>query len=132
MFDNPEAAFFQGALNGSRGNVRKAVAELHQANANIDYLNAEMAKAWEKLRLLEAENARLAQAEATASMNLAGLIAQFDAFKAQHPASPLLADSGKLFKSGKTKTKVRLIFEAAFDAEGMKIKIVDPASYRLD
>ncbi len=44
-----------------------------------------------------------------------------------------MSDSGKKFKkSGDKKAKSRIIYEAAFDAEGHEMKIVNPASRRLD
>jgi len=52
---------------------------------------------------------------------------------AQHPDSPLLADCGKRFKeSGNAKLKLRLIFEAAFDAKGREMGITNPADRRVD
>jgi hypothetical protein len=65
-------------------------------------------------------------------MSEAGRDAQVEAFMRQHPNSPLLADSGKRFKSGKIKTKARLIFEAAFDQKGRELGIINPADRRKD
>lgn len=59
-----------------------------------------------------------------------GLTAQNDAFRSEAPRSPLLADTGLRFKSGNIKTKVRLIYEAAYDASLIASGIPNPASLR--
>lgn len=61
-----------------------------------------------------------------------GRDAQMTAFMAQHPDSPLLADSGRRFRDGDPKTKSRLIFEANFDAKARELGITNPAEHRLD
>ena len=76
---------------------------------------------------------RWAEFSDTCQMDAAGRLAQVRAFQAEHPTSPLMSDSGKKFKkSGDKKAKSRIIYEAAFDAEGHEMKIVNPASRRLD
>lgn len=132
MFDNPEAAFFQGALNGSRNNVRNAIAEIHKANAAIQDRDNLLREAYARISVLQAEAARAAETIDTLAMDRAGLIAQFEAFKVHHPNSPLFADSGKRFDSGKIKSKVRIVFETGFDAKGAELDVLNPKKRRLD
>jgi hypothetical protein len=52
--------------------------------------------------------------------------------KAAHPNSPLSAESGKRFKDGTTKTKLRLVYEHAFDSALRTDGIVSPEKFRED
>lgn len=58
--------------------------------------------------------------------------AQVMAFVAQHPDSPLCADSGQRFKNGEIKSRVWLVWEAAFDASLKAFGVVNPSARRID
>ena len=75
--------------------------------------------------------ARIAELELEA-MRAAGLEAQVKALLAQHPDSPLRADSGKLYKDGTAKKKIGVIYQDAFDAKGRAMGIANPAARRAD
>ncbi|MFH5926658.1 hypothetical protein [Roseomonas xinghualingensis] len=114
-----------GAWQAERQNHANAMTALNQANANIRTLN----------RLVEGKNARIAELEdalAVALADAAGAFAQYAAFKAEHAASPLFADSGRRFKDGRVKSRIRLIFERAFDASLAAAGIANPAARRND
>jgi hypothetical protein len=67
------------------------------------------------------------------AMHAAGLEAQRDAYMEVHPDSPLLADSGRRFKSAaRAKTVARLIYESAFDAKGHELGVPRPQERRND
>ncbi|MBP2309718.1 hypothetical protein GBZ48_18380 [Azospirillum melinis] len=120
------AAELEGKLDWQENETKKANSEIAKANIMIAERDARIAA-------LEAEVARLSKVAQDSQMEAEGRLAQFDAFAAQHPDSPLMADSGKRFKSGKIKTKARLIYEAAFDAHGRnKLGISNPADRRVD
>ena len=93
-----------------------------------------------KMTLVSAINSQVSRVHnlmkvelAAAQMDAAGREAQFDAFVAKHPNSPLMADSGERFKkSGNVKTNARRIYEQAFDAKGVELRIANPAQYRND
>lgn len=109
--------------NGQRANAATAAAyqgaqELHKAAAYIGKLKD--------------ENATMKRQAQIDDASIAGLKAQIDAFKAQHPTSPLLANSGKLFNDGGAKSKLRLIYELAFDAALRAVGIVSTGSIRKD
>ena len=73
---------------------------------------------------------------AVANADVAGRLAQIRAMEAEHPSSPLLAESGRVFQTkghvGLPKTELRLLYEAAFDKHLHGENIPDPASCRLD
>lgn len=58
--------------------------------------------------------------------------AQMTAFVAQHPDSPLCADSGQRFKNGDVKSQAWLVWEAAFDATLKTFGVTDPSTRRID
>lgn len=114
-----------GAWQAERQNYANAMTALNQANANIRTLN----------RIVQEKNDRIAELEdalAVAQAEADGRLAQYQAMRDQHADSPQLAPSGKAFEDGSPKTKIRLIFEAAFDATARKMGISDPAARRHD
>jgi hypothetical protein len=109
--------------NGRRANAATAAAfagaqGLHEAAAHLGALKDEVATLKRQAQIDEAA--------------IEGHVAQINALKATHPASPLLADSGKRFKDGDPKSKLRLVFEQTFDAALRKIGITSPGSFRVD
>lgn len=58
--------------------------------------------------------------------------AQMLAFVAQHPDSPLCADSGQRFKNGDIKSEAWLVWEAAFDASLKNFGVINPSARRVD
>ena len=113
-----------GFVHAGNRNFDEAQSTIQRANNTIDRLNDRALKA-------EAEVARLRDMLAVAQCDNVGLIAQRAAFKAQHPNSPLLADSGKRYVAdGKMKPAIRLIFERAFDEKAAALKISNPAGRR--
>ena len=106
---NGDAAYNYGAMLG----LRKS---LNQANENQRNLKAH-------IEVLQAEVAVLKSVEA-------GRLAQIEAWKKMYPDSPLLADSGIRFADGDKKSKIRLIFEQAFDTMAKKLGISDPVKRR--
>jgi hypothetical protein len=62
----------------------------------------------------------------------AGLKAQIEALTQEQPNTPLLAATGKRFRDGDTKSRIRLIYEAAADAFARAKGITDPTKYRRD
>lgn len=125
---------FEGALMGHAINARRRAANLastlDQANANIRYLNGVVAEYHAALEQLQARIAELSTQVAVAEASFAGRDAQMKAFMAQHPNSPLLADSGQRFRDGAPKTASRLLFERTFDAKAREMGIVDPEQHR--
>jgi len=77
---------------------------------------------------------QLAVAEARAaveSMHAAGLAAQAAHLLALGAEAPsALEPSGELDKEGKPKTRLTLVYEAAFDAKGAELGIDDPVRFR--
>ena len=91
---------------------------LHKAAAHIGKLNDEIATLKWQVQLHEA--------------TIHGRDAQISAMKAEHPNSPLLAQSAKRFKDGEAKSRLRLIYEQTFDAALRKVGITSPGSFRED
>jgi len=117
--------------------ARKLKGEVESRNDSIRRLMAEKAnmdQQWTSdVRTLEKQLAETQRALDDKTMHIAGLVAQRDAYMEQHPDSPLLHDSGERFRSsGNIKTKARLIYEAAHDAMGRELGIVNPAERRND
>lgn len=83
---------------------------------------------------LEARIAELEGKLALAEMETAGRRAQMDALSSQHPDSPLLANTQEVFVMdalrGNPKTFLRRIYEKAFDAKGVDMKISHPEAWR--
>ncbi|MBO9428395.1 hypothetical protein [Sulfitobacter sp. R18_1] len=63
------------------------------------------------------------------SMHIAGLEAQLSAFRKGHPESNLMQPSTDGLEPNKS--RLRLIYEDAFDAKGVELGVVNPKSYRL-
>jgi len=67
-----------------------------------------------------------------------GAVAQRDAvieaLRALSPNHPVLQNSASKFKDGKPKSKLRLIFEAAFDKDMLRVGgiFANPKAYRTD
>ncbi len=111
------------------GNGRRANAAAAAAYAGAQALN-ELAPHIADLKNEIATLKRQAQID---EANIAGLIAQVDALKAECPNSPLLAPTGKKFKkSGNPKTHLRSVFEKVFDAALRTTGITTPEAFRLD
>ena len=64
------------------------------------------------------------------SMHAAGLEAQIIALRKEHPDSRLLQHSQKRFEDGRAKTKLRLVYDDAFDHKGSTLGITSPNQYR--
>lgn len=124
-------------VNLAQGRAVRAEHEARQAERNtrqaIDEANGEIRKANDMLTTARRRIAELEDALAISKASHAGSSAQVKAFIAQHPDSPLRADSGKCYKDGDMKRRITLIYEAAFDAALSKILgISNPASRRAD
>ncbi len=98
---------------------------LDDRDDRITELNDRVAK-------LEAQVAMYRRRAAIGESDAAGKKAQIEALIAQHPTSPLNQNSGVRFKDGSVKKKIRLIYEAAFDAVAKTWGITDPASNRIN
>lgn len=92
----------------------------------------------ERIAGLEAEVERLKLLLAVKTAHAEGRGAMVQAYKNQHPDSPLRADSGKRYKDGDKKLRIALHYESAFDtalvdkAKELGIAISNPADYRAD
>jgi len=132
MFDpNAHTSYLGLAIannNALKGANRNTVAAREDANAMRSGAVA-LAVA---LQAARAEIARLEDALAVKTASAAGFEAQTRAFAAQHPDSLLMVDSGKRYKDGDVKRKIRLIYEAAFDACAKTLGIMNPTSRRVD
>ena len=93
---------------------------------------AELDKAAEYIRAYKFEIATLKRQAQIDSASITGMKAQIAAIKAEHPGSPLLGKSGKAFSDGEPKTRLRVIYEDAFDAVLRKVGIASPRSFRED
>ena len=116
-------------MERSRDEWRLKALQVTQTLQNLQALVAQKDAA---LKAFEAELAKVDNVLARTAAHAAGLEAQRDAFLAQHPDSPLLQDSGKRFKDGDVKTRVRLLYKRAHDARGRELGISDPAACRID
>lgn len=126
------AAAAQSARRDANDANMRADAIKHGAEGAILTLVAQRNQLQARIAQLEAENADLKSRAYQAEMVVAGRDAQLDAMEAAHTNSPLLADSGKRFKDGDVKSKLRLIFEAAFDAKAKAMNITNPVKWRED
>lgn len=127
---SPEMGLMVGRMQRQNSDLAILSADLEQANANIRTLNSMVAER-------DGEISHLRFALQNAQMEAVGRKAQVDAMMKLHSNSPLLTDSGKRFACseaiGKVKTRLRLIYEGAFDAFGAsQLKIANPAGRRLD
>jgi len=94
-------------------------------------------QAWKWHNYAKQLEARLAEAQQQAQVNqatIAGLNAQLQAFAQAYPQSPLLQPMGNVYQNGprkgQQKTKVRAMFEQAFDATLRKFGITNPLAHR--
>jgi hypothetical protein len=133
MADNMIDAVYRGVVASRQ---REAYNTVSRCNATIREQNEQISGLCRQVEAGWAEIARLKDALALSQMEAAGRDAQADAMKAQHPASPLLADSGQVYSDaphrGEAKTKLRLIYEQAHDAKGRSLGIINPAVRRLN
>jgi hypothetical protein len=133
-----------GLLGLARGRAIRAEYMAQRAEASVEAIiaeaNAKIADAQAIITQTENQNAALEarireldDALAVQKAHAGGLEAQVKAFVAQHPDSPLRADSGLRFiKTGNTKSKARLIYEGAFDAILRGFGIQDPSGRRAN
>jgi uncharacterized coiled-coil protein SlyX len=108
--------------------------QIRQAEASA---SARETEALELASIVRKASARIRELEKMLSEEnsvVAGLSAQRDTLMEALPKNhPLLSDSGNRFKkSGNVKTRIRLIFEAAFDKMARSKGITNPAGCRLD
>ena len=93
--------------------------------------NGEVADEWRAIaKKAQAEVARLNEELAIALSFKEGLHAQVKALKQAHPTSPMFSDGGQRYPDGSTKSRIRLIFDQAFDAFAVQCGIKNPASIR--
>ena len=81
---------------------------------------------------LRAEVERLTLALAVEAAHAGGLDAWVDAIKAETPAIPSFADSGKRYSDGDVKSRGRLVYEEVFDRVARDLRISSPTDYRAD
>lgn len=126
MFESPD----NSALTG--GVIRNyRIAEANRAAAERA---ADSAAAWKAEYFKMRDIAEKLMGEvALEKAHAAGREAQVDALLDAHPQSPLATDSGRKFKSGKAKTRIRLIYESTFDRIAVEEKLPGkPTDYRAD
>jgi len=136
MFESSDAGAARIWRNGALQLMRQSGDHAENAAAW-----AKNAREWKAHALgLTDENANLKAQLAAAQITLAvekahaeGALAMYQAMKAAHVQSPLVADSGKRYKvSGNIKNKARLIYEATFDRILREAGIADPTKHRAD
>lgn len=130
MFDGNNSSILASGLvrnhaiaEANRGAAEQAASDAWAWKRRADSLRA----------ALDERDARIAELELSLAVKSAGAAAaraQLDAFKAQHPASPLLADSGRRSATGSAKPRTVLIGEQAFDALLRTFGIARPEQYR--
>jgi hypothetical protein len=106
-------------------------------NKRIADQNARDAWAWKaKADALEAELAQTKMLLENAEMSEAGFKAGYnalrDALKAVAPSHPLVSNTGIRYANGEIKSGVRIVWEKAFDAKGVELRISNPKSRRND
>jgi uncharacterized protein (DUF3084 family) len=127
------------ALANERAYSAKAVGSLQEANATIHRLNG-LIDQWDRAvkqrdAIIEDQKARIAGLELALASKTAhglGLEAYLAMFKAAHPGSPVLADSGKRYKNGAVKTAGAIAYEQTFDRYGAEKRITNFKQYRAD
>lgn len=97
--------------------------------------NGDVADEWKAVaKKAQAEVVRSSEAHAITQSDSVGFSAQTnalrEALKQVAPNHPLLADSGQRFPDGRPKSRIRIIFDQAFDAHAVKCGIKSPASIR--
>lgn len=116
------------ALNKANARAADWERHAHEVEANRDLWMRHACK-------LEGEVKDLADKLAVEKSHSEGLTAVVNAFKFEHPDSPLLQEAGQ-FRSGEVagrpKRKYHLVYESAFDAEARKNGIENPASRRFN
>ncbi len=116
------------ALNAANARAEEWECYAREVEANRDQWMAHAHK-------LEAGAADLGDKLAVEKAHSEGLTAVVNAFKFEHPDSPLLEGAGQ-FRSGEVagrpKRKYHLVYEGAFDAEARKSGIQNPASRRCN
>lgn len=106
-------------------------AALHDRDRRIVALQADVAKQNKWLQEQADEVATLKDELNLQLMHVAGLEAQRDHMKAMgDQAHHAWAQSGRHFKDGVVKTRLRLVYEAAFDARGGELGVKDPSRKR--
>ena len=105
-----------------------------EVSAAIDQVNDATRQWQEAVAQRDRCIAQLEDKLAIEKAHAAGLGAEVVAYREQHPDSPLHADSGRHFKGGGMKRRIRQVYEAAFDATLRKLapRIINPASRRAD
>lgn len=121
-----------GAWQGARAAADHNLAELDQANANIDYLNRVTGQQQAQIAALQARITAMATQVALAEADAAGARAQVRAFNEAHPDSNLRVDSGRRYRDGDVKRVSTLVYEAAFDAKARELGISNPEQHRAD
>jgi hypothetical protein len=129
---------FEGANSASQGFLwRRAVDAQDKANdatATAIALAQGIGGMRQRVLALEAEVNRLNEAHAIAESFNVGATAQAkalrEALKQVAPNHTLLADSGQRFPDGRIKSRIRIIFDQAFDAFAVQCGIKNPASIR--
>ncbi len=109
-------------------------AAVNDRNARIIKLNAVVAQQNKHLQDLADDVATLQETLNVEYMHTAGLEAQRDHLKSlgDKAATAWLPAGPKFKKSGNPKTKLRIVYEAAFDAKGRELGEKDPSKRRLD
>jgi hypothetical protein len=107
----------------------------HEVESNRDLWMTHAKKIEAENAALKAKIAELEDKLAVEQAHSEGLSAVVNAFKFEHPDSPLLQEAGQ-FRSGEVagrpKRKYHLVYESAFDAEARKNGISNPASRRFN
>lgn len=116
------------ALNAANARAADWERYAHEVEANRDLWMTHAKK-------LEGEVKDLADKLAVEKAHSEGLTAVVNAFKFEHPDSPLLQEAGQ-FRSGEVagrpKRKYHLVYESNFDAEARKNGIKNPAKRRFN
>jgi hypothetical protein len=129
-------SFTQASLQGDVRNARRDVATARRtaaANAAAADDAADQAWAWKaRADELAAEVAALKLKLAVAESDAIACTAQAKALLDDNPNTALRADTGIKFKSKPgTKSKLRLIYDQAFDAAAKQRGIANPEDHRI-
>lgn len=107
-------------------------AEIRSRDREVSHLRAALKRTQTALRESAVGDSAtgLAARLRRSMMHAAGLTAQLELVHETHPDSPLFEMAGETFADGRPKTRLRLAYEAAFDAFGADHQVEAPQTLR--
>jgi chromosome segregation ATPase len=122
-----ENADLSNSNESLRAEVERLTRELEVSKSEAKSVKRELERTQENSKAaMDEKSKQMAKQLSVAAMHSAGLEAQIKEMRSKHPGSELLRDTEARLNTGERKSRLRQIYEDAFNAKGRQLGLMNP------